>query len=570
MRQVLGSLLCVIVAALPAFARAGEVEGGFYSGRAYRRLAIDRDHVAVRAAKGMRSQRTPELGKRAGAAFEMMGAVVMPRASVRSVGDVLGYPVWFDKAQDAVGILTHEIVVRLEPGAATDVVKKAAGLADIKRAAFGTDVYLAKFGSPMAALTAANELYKQKGVLYAHPNFLVPKNWRRAAAPRAPAPVRRGEGGSPSGEPFFGQQWHLENTGQFGGSAGADVHVKAAWEITQGSDEVLIAVLDGGFQISHPDLDGAFWRNPNEIPGNGVDDDGNGYVDDVNGWNFWSKSGDVADGAVDDHGTAVAGLVGARANGLGVTGTCPRCKLIPVVVSWEVADDAAAFYYALQAGAAISTNSWGYAVGTPETDVVTDAIRESAARGRGGKGMITLFAMNNIDQDDCVGDQPDISALPSVVAVSGAADTDKKVSFSAWGACMEYLAPTYEMNRPGIVTTDLVGQRGYNNGRRPGDLSDMDYTNDFGGTSAATPISAGIFGLMLSVNPELTRDEALDLVLRSADKVQPEIAAYDPVTGFSSKYGYGRINAARAVSAAKAFKKYSKAKAAATPAAVRR
>jgi subtilisin family serine protease len=126
------------------------------------------------------------------------------------------------------------------------------------------------------------------------------------------------------------------------------------------------------------------------------------------------------------------------------------------------------------------------------------------------------------------------------------------------------------MNRPGIVTTDLVGQRGYNNGRRPGDLSDMDYTNDFGGTSAATPISAGIFGLMLSVNPELTRDEALDLVLRNADKVQPELAQYDPVTGFSSKYGYGRINAARAVSAAKALKKYSKAKAAPKAAAVRR
>lgn len=599
MRQLLGFFLWGVSLSLSTNGQAAELDSGFYSGRTFRKLYVDRDHVAVRAGKGMQSSHTPPLSQQAEAAFEMIGTVVVPRSGVRDRRDIVGYPVWFDKNLDAVGILTHEIVVRLEPRGHVDLIKKQSGFADLKRARFGTDIFFAKFSSPMAALQAANELYRIKGVFYAHPNFLVPKNWRQSgpteplhaealqpepmsaetssaepptpAATTADVQVPVGEtppvAASPSHEPFFGQQWHLENTGQFGGAPGADIHAKAAWEITQGREDVLIAVLDGGFQINHPDLEAAIWHNLDEIAGNGIDDDGNGFVDDINGWNFWKRSGDVTVGPADDHGTAVAGLVGARANGRGVTGSCPKCRLLPIVVSWEVADDAAAFFYALKAGAAITTNSWGYAVGTPETDVVSDAIRETAERGRNGKGMITLFAMNNIDQDDCSGARPDISSLSSVVAVSGAADTDKKVSISAWGSCMEILSPTFDFNRPGVVTTDLTGQRGYNNGRRPGDLNDIDYTNDFGGTSASTPIAAGVFGLMLSVNPDLTRNEAVDLVLRHADKVQPELARYAPDTGFSNQYGYGRINAGRAVNAANNLRRYSRS---ARPAILRR
>ena len=620
MRFLLG-MLCVPFAFAAITSHAAEVQAGFYSGRAFRKLHIDRDHVAVHVRQGVQSNHTPPLSQRAESAFDMMGAAIVPRNGVRDKRDLIGYPVWFDKSLDAVGILTHEIVVRLEPRGHIDLIKKQPGFADLKRARFGADIFLAKFSSPMAALEAANALYRIKGVFYAHPNFMIPKNWRKQANDRATAlaaqdiapttpvaeaptsdpssikqdmlatfaeqmtspaasatsalmaeadvtdptlippsggvTVPAGTGG-PSQEPYFAQQWHLENTGQFGGAPGADIHAKAAWEITQGSEEVLIAVLDGGVQINHPDLEPGIWRNPGEIPANGRDDDGNGFVDDVNGWNFWKQSGDVSVGPADDHGTAVTGLVGARANGRGVTGSCPNCKLLPIVVAWEVADDAAAFYYASKAGAWITSNSWGYAVGTPATDVVSDAIRETSARGRAGKGMITLFAMNNIDQDDCSGSHPDISSLASVVAVSGADDTDKKVSIAAWGSCMEILSPTFDLNRPGIVTTDLVGQRGYNNGRRPGDLRDIDYTNDFGGTSAATPIAAGVFGLMLTVNPDLTRDDAVELVLRHADKIQPELANYAPDTGFSNRYGYGRINAGRAVSAANKLKRYSR------------
>lgn len=530
-------------------AMAAQAESGFYAGGVFKPLVIDKDHVAVRGPSA--GPRVSVLSDAEAARFLEMGVTIVQRGAVRDTTAIVGYPIWFNKEKEAVGVLTHEIVVRLAKPEAQKLVREAAGFADLRPMAGRSDVFLAKFSSPMAALLAANALYKGRDVVYAHPNFMVPKVWRAGPASKVVG-VKRSDD-----EPFFQHQWHLENGGQFGGTAGADIHVRGAWEVTEGESDVLVAVLDGGFEISHPDLDGAWRRNAGEIPGNAVDDDGNGYVDDVLGWNFWADASHPSAGIIDDHGTAVSGLVAARKNGSGVVGTCPRCSLLPVTLSWEIAEDAAAFAYAASQGAAVITNSWGYPVGTPTTDVLEDAIAAAARDGRGGKGAIILFAMNNLNQDDCIGSEPDISSLDSVIAVSGASDLDKKVVSSAWGECMEYLSPTWEGGRPGIATTDLTGRSGYNSGTTSTDLPDAAYTNDFSGTSAATPISAGVFALMLTVNDGLSRNEALAMVLATADKVHPELAAYDPQTGFSKKYGYGRINAARAVRAAELFRKYT-------------
>ncbi len=542
------SLGVLLLLGLGAFssARGAEATSGFYSGRSFKQLTVDKDHVAIQGTAAAQEGRQALLGVKESVAFAQLGVSIVDRAKIRATDAIVGYPVSFSKDAGAVAVLTHEIVVRTDSDAGVKAIKAELGFADLEETTFKKGLYLAKFTSPMAALAAANDLYKVAGVAYAHPNFLIPKDFRQ---------VKRAM--TPADEPFFGSQWHLDNTGQFGGTAGADIHAKSAWEVTTGSSDVIVAVLDGGFELTHPDLEGAFFHNAGEIPGNGVDDDHNGYIDDVNGWNYWSKSNDPSAGAYGDHGTAVSGLVGARQNGKGVTGVCPRCTILPVTVAWTPADDAAAFYYANSAGAAVITNSWGYPIGIPATDVVEEAINDVAAHGRGGKGMIVLFAMNNIDQDDCIGASPDISSLESVIAVSGASDMDKKVSNSGWGACMEFLSPTLESGRKGITSADMTGKLGYNTGRNPNDLPDPDYTNDFGGTSAATPIAAGVFALLLSVNDELTRNEALAMVLATADKVQPDSAHYDPRTGFSNKFGYGRINAGKAVRAAQVFRKYT-------------
>jgi subtilisin family serine protease len=547
-RVLLSSLALVTTATTAAARTSAPVLGSFRSGGRAHPLQIDVESVAIRARSGGAQGLSTPLPAEERAAFATMGIQIVPRQALRTGEPAVGVPIWFDRDKGAVGVLTSDIVVRVASADGEASLHAVPEIVSIREAGFRQGVYIVRLKSPIAALAAANALYDSEGIAYAHPNFMIPKVFRNR--PRS--------SNGPETEPFFYSQWHLENTGQNGGTPGADIHVRDAWEITRGDSDVIVAVIDGGFELTHPDLDGAWWHNPGEIPGNGVDDDNNGYVDDVTGWNYWSQSNDPSNAIVDDHGTAVAGLVGARFNGRGMTGVCPSCTILPVVASWEPADDAAAFYYAARAGAGVITNSWGYPVGTPTTDVVEEAIATAAATGRDGKGAVILFAMNNFDQDDCIGSEPDISSLDAVVAVSGASDQDKKVSYSAWGDCMEIISPTFETSRQGISTTDLTGRRGYNNGRTTTDLPDLDYTNDFGGTSAATPISAGVFALVLSVNPELTRDEALSIVLSTTDKVQPDLAHYDPHTGFSKKYGYGRINAGKAVRAAQAFKKYTK------------
>lgn len=522
---------------LAAPARGADAVTGFYSKKTFHKLLVAKDHVAIRPVPGVVRAAQGLLSPTETKQFDQIGVEIVERATIKPTDAIVGYPVWFDKEKGAVGVLTHEIVVRTDKPEGVAALRGGKGFATMEETAFKKGLYLAKFTSPMAALDAANEIAKKPGIAYAHPNFLVAKNYRD--------------------EPYFSSQWHLENTGINGSVPGADIHAKNAWEVTKGSSEVLVAVLDGGFQLAHPDLDGAFFRNQAEIPGNGADDDQNGYVDDVNGWNFWAASNDPTAAPFLDHGTAVAGLVGARENGKGVTGVCPRCTILPVVVSFNPAADAEAFYYAQKMGAEVITNSWGYPVGVPDTDVVEEAIEAVAQEGRDGKGTVILFAMNNLDQDDCVGETPDISSLESVIAVSGSSDLDKKVVRSAWGDCMEFLAPTFEDERQGIATTDQMGNRGYNTGRNPKDLPDADYSNTFGGTSAATPISAGVFALLFAVNDELTRNEALAMVLATADKIAPVAAKYDPVSGFSTKYGYGRINAGKAVRAAQVFRKYT-------------
>src|SRR5690606_6173683 len=139
--------------------------------------------------------------------------------------------------------------------------------------------------------------------------------------------------------------------------------------------------------------------------------------------------------------TAVSGVIGARENGVGVIGICPNCTLLPITYAATALRDAEAFHYAWQNGAHVITNSWGYPVGSPETDVLVEAISDAVTKGRGGLGSVVSFAMSNLDTNDCDGSMPDISSLETVIAVSSSNHHDEKVQTSAWGECMEILAP---------------------------------------------------------------------------------------------------------------------------------
>jgi subtilisin family serine protease len=517
---------------------AQPLNAGFYSGGKFHAITIDKDLVALPSS----TQKAPtkihlfhalELKK-----FAEIGLVLIPLKSQKNRMDIVGYPMWFNRDAGAIGVLTHEILVRSDSSEARSMIQKTAGVTNIAETKFKKGLYLVKYSSPEAALTAANKLFTQPNIIYSHPNFRMPKDFREqtTSAKRF----------FPSDEPLFPAQWHLHNTGQNQGVAEADIKAKHAWSISTGHPEIKIAIIDGGFEIAHEDLRNRWFVNQGEIAGDGLDNDGNGYADDVQGWNFWAKSADHHDSIYSQHGTAVAGLVGATVNSIGVTGVCPECTIIPITTSYVPADDAAAIYYAGHLEADIITNSWGYLIGTPKTDVVVEAIKEVVGSGRKGKKTVILFAMSNSDHNDCVGERPDLSSLPEVVAISASTNRDVKLKKSGWGSCLKFLAPssTERLAESGIVTTDLVGEAGYNPKRVLGDLTNTNYTAGFSGTSAATPIVAGIFGLLFSVDPDLTKDQAIELMKSSAEKIFPADANYDLVSGFSEHYGYGRVDAA--------------------------
>lgn len=333
-------------------------------------------------------------------------------------------------------------------------------------------------------------------------------------------------------DPLFPLQWPLDNTGQGGDHRldrdGGDVNAPEAWAYTLGSPDVVIAVLDDGVQLDHPDL------APN-VASAGRDFTVTPPVD-----------GAQPRAIEDRHGTAVAGVAAARGdNGLGVTGVCPRCRILPVRVNGSSnLGTAAAFRYAVAQGAQIVTNSWGYtraagrAIGGAADAAVRDAIDTAARDGRGGLGTLVVFGVTNESIDNCTPPHADVSSLEGVVAV-GVSDHDDVVGGSGFGRCLALVAPSKPTGRGtiGVPTTDRTGI--------DGDTAD-DYFTDFGGTSAAAPLVAGIAGLLLSLNPALTRADLVAILEHTADKIDAASVRYDG-TGFSPRAGYGRVNAARAV-----------------------
>ena len=133
-------------------------------------------------------------------------------------------------------------------------------------------------------------------------------------------------------DPLFVDLWHLQNTGQFGGKSNADAALASAWDVSLGNSNIVIAIMDDGVQLDHPDLALNIFSNPGEIPGNGIDDDNNGFVDDVHGWNFFANNNDPSPAAdQDNHGTSLAGVIaGVGNNGVGISGAAPGCRLLPL------------------------------------------------------------------------------------------------------------------------------------------------------------------------------------------------------------------------------------------------
>ncbi|MBD2602132.1 S8 family serine peptidase [Microcystis aeruginosa CS-583] len=434
-------------------------------------------------------------------------------------------------------VATNEIIVSLRPGLkAQEVFGNDSRFASYRSLLGTPNQFVVTLQEGLPNLATANALQSDRRFQWASPNFYQQRE--RFFIPN---------------DPLFGNQWHLNNTGQVGGTPDADVDAPEAWDVNAGgSSNVVVAVIDDGMQLNHPDLQ--LFINTGEIAGNGIDDDGNGWIDDVNGWDFTSGGiGDNNPGPSvpdDAHATAVAGVAAGRGNNtLGVTGMAYNSRLLPVRIflggsATSDANIASAIYYAAGRTASgtgtwragdILNNSWG---GGAFSSAISSAFTWASTSGRNGKGAISYIATGNGSGAPVSFPANLSSTIPGVIAVGASTNLDQLASYSNVGPQVDFVAPS-SGGTARIVTTDRTGADGYSSG---------DYTSTgtdgFGGTSSATPLSAGIGALILAQDPNLTAAQVRGLMRNTTDLIGP--VAYDN-KGFNTQYGYGRVNANTAI-----------------------
>ncbi|HNH05219.1 MAG TPA: S8 family serine peptidase, partial [Anaerolineales bacterium] len=375
------------------------------------------------------------------------------------------------------------------------------------RVAAGTDV-----------LAMAN-LYQQSGVaIHSAPNFvrIVKINPTEGQSGQHVGPM------AGTNDTYYPSQWHLNNNQQYGSGTtnDADIDAPEAWDRTTGNSSVVIAVIDEGVDLIHEDI------SPKLVAGYDATGLGSGG----------GPSGD------DAHGTNVGGLAAASSNnGFGVAGVCQKCSIMPVRIAYSdafgfwVTNDATianGITWAYQNGASILNNSWG---GGLEATVINTAIANAKTLGRGGKGSVVIFSAGNSNSSVSYP-----AYLDSVIAVAASNLCDQRKKPIAdvcngyeywWGS--NYGSPV-DISAPGVwlYSTDITGAAGYASGN---------YFADMNGTSGAAPIVAGVAGLILSLNSNLTAIEVQTILQNTADDVNGG--------GYDVEMGYGRVNAYRAVQA---------------------
>ncbi len=322
-------------------------------------------------------------------------------------------------------------------------------------------------------------------------------------------------------DPLLDAQWHLRNTGNNGGSdlgllPGADARVIDAWNLagSLGAPAVVVAVIDDGFDLGHPDLSGpgkqvAPWDFTRE------------NNDPRPSWRFDAEGRFVGDW----HGTACAGVAVGTNEGSGIVGAAPGCRLLPV--RWGPNLAAAQvekwFSYVTQQGAAVVSCSWSARARNFALDErVADAITACARDGRGGLGTVICFAAGNENRNINDPDHESVNGFaihPEVIAVAASTSRDRKSHYSNHGAEISVCAPSDGAGGRGILTADVRSSVDTPQGRFALGYSSSDFAADFGGTSSATPLVAGICGLLLSLRPQATAHEIRRLLERTARKV---------------------------------------------------
>jgi len=343
-------------------------------------------------------------------------------------------------------------------------------------------------------LEAIEDFGSRPDVLYAEPNQRLKVCVEEADDSRFPSDFE------------FSRQWALHNSGQTGGKAGADIGALDAWRYATGSRDIVVAIIDTGVDYFHPDLEANVWSHPKEVPGNGMDDDGNGFIDDVHGYDFVSDDGDPMDDNL--HGTHVAGILAAVGNdengiaGVAWSAGIMALKAFDETGAGSLDDTISAIAYAEAAGARVINASWGT---TTRSRGLDEAVAEAVRRG-----VVVVAAAGNNGSE--VSFHP--AAVPEAIAVGATDARDGSSTFSNHGSFVDLVAPgdAIHSTAPNAAWTLLSG------------------------TSMAAPHVSGVAVLLLTRRPSFTPNEIAAILGSTAVELRT-----DRFTGA------GRVHAGRAV-----------------------
>ena len=378
-----------------------------------------------------------------------------------------------------------EVLLAFHPGVPpgrANAVRKALGATKIKDFP-RIGVHHWQLPPELSVAEAVKKLRGNPDVKYAEPNYLV-----QMAAQNFP------------NDPRLDDLWGMCNTGQTGGTSDADIDAPEAWDIFTGSGDIVVAVIDTGIDYDHEDLVNRLWTNPGEIPGNGEDDDLNGFIDDVHGYNFLYKNGDPFDD--NDHGTHTSGTIGAEGNnGIGVVGVNWNVRIMALkfldAYGWgSTADAVDAVLYATmmhEAGVnvVLTSNSWG---GGGYSEALEDAIRAS-----GEAGMLFIAAAGNSGRNTNYNSYyPACYDMDNVISVAATDHDDARASFSNYGS------RTVDLGAPGVDVLSTIARDKY---------------DWFNGTSMAAPHVAGVAALAWDLSPGAPYQMIRDAIFDGVDQV---------------------------------------------------
>ena len=341
--------------------------------------------------------------------------------------------------------------------------------------------------APDVSVPRALKIYRESGLVeFAEPDYIL----RAARAPNDPAY---------SGEPL----WNLNNWGQLGGTSGSDIHAAEGWDLNTDASSVLVCVIDSGLRVTHEDLARNLWINPGEIPANGIDDDHNGYVDDIHGINAIAENGNLVDEP--SHGTHVAGTLGAIGdNGIGIVGVAWRarimgCKFLDENFQGAVSDAIECIEYAKANGAKVINASWGGVTSGPFfSTALYDAIADARDAGIIFVAAAGNFSLNNDDSSNAF--FPASFDLDNIISVAATTRDDGLAHFSDYGA------GSVDLGAPGYVVYSCMS------------TADDAYGYD-NGTSMSSPHVAAACALAWARFPNENYQQIIQRVLAGVDVV---------------------------------------------------